>query len=231
MLLHRFFNLYAGFAFSALTIILLMIFSEKIQAFYSTLEDRFIKNLNQREIELDKTNRTELAPWNAHIAPIVVPGDSDVVGKKLIDLKLRESTGVNIVMIKRGDIHIAAPDKEQMIFPHDELLVLGTDIQIQKLKVIIRPSVLEHSEEMDDVELYEYIIPSESMLVGQNIRNSGIRQQANGLVVGLERNNERLLNPESDLILLPEDRLFIVGNRKKLIRMLKSAEPIKQINA
>lgn len=231
MLLHLFFNLYAGIAFSALTIILLLLFSEKIQTFYSRLEVRFVRNLNQREIEQDKTNRTELAPWNAHIAPIVVPGDSVIVGKKLIDLKLRESTGVNIVMIKRGDIHIPAPDKDQMIFPHDELLILGTDIQIQKLKVIIRPAATEHSEESDDVELYEYIIPPESMLIGENIRNSGIRQQANGLVVGLERNNERILNPESDLILQPDDRLFIVGNRKKLIRMLKSAERAREVSA
>jgi hypothetical protein len=38
---------------------------------------------------------------------------------------------------------------------------------------------------------------------------------ANALVVGIERNNDRILNPESYTVLQPRDNLFIVGNPLK----------------
>ncbi len=62
-LLHRFFNLYTGIFFTAIIIFLLVIFSKKIQALYIKLEHRFVSNLNEREVETSKLNRTELAPW------------------------------------------------------------------------------------------------------------------------------------------------------------------------
>jgi CPA2 family monovalent cation:H+ antiporter-2 len=46
-------------------------------------------------------------------------------------------------------------------------------------------------------------------LIGKSISESHIREKANGMVVGIER-TERLLNPESDLILQKND-IFMGG--------------------
>lgn len=215
-LLHRFFNIYVGVSVAAIIILLLVIFSKKIQGLYSKLENRFFSNLNEREIAASISNRTELAPWDAHIVPLVIPPGASVVGNTLLQLRWRETIGINVVMIKRGDYHIAVPGKDEMIFPNDELLVLGTDHQIQRLKVLIRPDLPAEREYSTEVELYNHIVRHNSRMVNKTIRETGLREKANAMVVGIERDNQRILNPESEIRLKPDDNLFIVGNRKKV---------------
>lgn len=72
--------------------------------------------------------------------------------------------------------------------------MLGTDHQEQRLKVLIRREVAE-SREVDEVALYNCFIADNNTLIGKTIRQTGLREQANGLVVGIERANERILNP------------------------------------
>jgi CPA2 family monovalent cation:H+ antiporter-2 len=51
---------------------------------------------------------------------------------------------------------------------------------------------------------------------GKSIRESSIRELTDGLVVGIERKGQRILNPDSSISIEPEDLLWIVGDRKKL---------------
>jgi CPA2 family monovalent cation:H+ antiporter-2 len=55
----------------------------------------------------------------------------------------------------------------------------------------------------------------------QSIRNSGIRETTQGLVVGIERAGERILNPDSNLVFENGDVVWIVGNNKKIPTLLK----------
>ena len=177
-------------------------------------------NLNERELEASRLNRTELAPWDAHIASLTVPQLASCAGKTLLELRWRETIGINVVMIKRGDLHIPIPGKEEMIFPADELLVLGTDIQIQKLRVLIKPEQVANLDKDTDVELYHHTLSQDSSIVGKSIRESGLREKAGAMVVGIERNGEQMLNPESELELRAGDVLFIVANKRKLRSLL-----------
>ena len=213
-LLYRFFDTYTGLVFTGIIIALLVVFSKSIQAFYTRIEKRFVSNLNARELEASRLNRAELAPWDAHIVPLIVPPNAGCIGKTLMQLKWRELIGVNVVMIKRGDHHIVTPEKDEMIFPGDELLVLGTDHQVQRLKVMIRPELRDASDEEAEVELYNYYLSESNNLVGKTIRESGLREKANALVVGIQREDDRILNPASGTILRANDHLFIVANRR-----------------
>jgi CPA2 family monovalent cation:H+ antiporter-2 len=223
-LIHRFFDLSTGIIFSAIIIVLLLLFSRRIQRWYDKLEERFLSNLNQREITAARNNRSELAPWDAHIAPVIIPYDASCIGKTLLELQWRERAGINVVLIKRGDHQLTAPGKEERIFPADELLVVGTDTQIQRLKALIRPHDNQLAPEQAGVELYEYTVTENSPLAGKTIRESGLREKAGALVVGIERNNERVLNPGSTFLLQPSDFLYIVGNRKRLKTVLPGLE-------
>ena len=169
-------------------------------------------------------NRTELAPWDAHIVPISVSAASPCIGKSLFELKWREHVGINVVMIKRGDYQIPAPGKDTMIFPHDELLVLGTDSQIQRLRVLVRPDLQKAETELVDVELFNYLVQDNSALIGKSIRQTGLRDIGQALVVGVGRDQERLLNPDSEFILKARDVLHVVGNRTKLKSLIAAFE-------
>ena len=52
--------------------------------------------------------------------------------------------------------------------------------------------------------------------VGKSIRNSRIREQWQGLVVGLQRGSHRILNPDPETLLQTDDLLLIVGANEKI---------------
>ncbi|WP_316782514.1 cation:proton antiporter [Pedobacter frigiditerrae] len=218
-LMYEFFETWIA-AMIALTLVVLVmiIFSRKLQSFYNKLETRFILNLNARE------NRTpNILPWDTHLTEITVAPESELVGKTLVDLKIREQYGVNIAMIERGKINISTPNRDERLYPYDKLLIIGTDDQLANIKPLFEGIVDETliSIPMEDMSLQKVIINSKSPVFGQTIRDSGIREQTQGLVVGIERNGERILNPDSNLIFENGDIVWIVGNNKKIPELLK----------
>ena len=60
------------------------------------------------------------------------------------------------------------------------------------------------------------LIENNHPLAGKSIRDSKIREQLNGLVMGIERGNTRILNPSPDTILEPDDLLLMVGKEDVL---------------
>ncbi|RYE22759.1 MAG: sodium:proton antiporter [Sphingobacteriales bacterium] len=188
-----------------------IIFSKRIHAFYIRLEDRFLYNFNQREIHEAETSRHELAPWDAHIVQFVLPDNSPVTARPLIELGLREKFGVNIAMIKRASYTIYAPQRNEKLYPGDKLFVIGTDEEIEGLRKHVEPQTVDGQEIHQDVVLQKITVRNDSYLLGMTIRESGIREKTNGIVVGIERNARRMLNPESGTTFEEGDRVWIVG--------------------
>lgn len=202
---------------------LLILSRKKIQRFYNVIEDRFKTNLNAKELEAEQQNDSpsELAPWDTHIATIQVPANSPVIGKKLKELRWRENAGVNIACIHRGDHNIRIPKADEHIFPYDEISVIGTDEQLAKIEAIVSPK--KGSEFVIDdpnVSLQAITMGEDSEFIGKSIRSSGIKVKAKGLVVGIERDGIRYLNPESDWVLEAGDIVWIVGDSGKISKLI-----------
>lgn len=192
----------------------LMMFSGKIQDFYHRIESRFLSNLNERE------QNKVLAPWDAHLTEFRIPPESPCAGKTLMELQLREKFEINIAGIQRGNKNITVPGREERLFPNDKLFVIGTDEQLRNFKLYIG---METPEQNDlplshEVALQYLIISGDSPLPGQTIRASGIREKTDGLVVGIERKTERILNPESSFVFEFGDIIWIVGDPKRIQR-------------
>ncbi|WP_246474963.1 cation:proton antiporter regulatory subunit [Pedobacter roseus] len=64
--------------------------------------------------------------------------------------------------------------------------------------------------------LQKVVVHAESPVYGLSIRNAGIREKAQALIVGIERGADRILNPSSDFIFDTGDIIWIVGNNKKI---------------
>jgi len=67
-----------------------------------------------------------------------------------------------------------------------------------------------------EVKLLHFIIQPDSELIGKTIKESNIRELSKGLVVGIERDGQKILNPESDLVFKENDLVWIVGNEKRI---------------
>ncbi|RYY71265.1 MAG: sodium:proton antiporter [Chitinophagaceae bacterium] len=223
--INRFFSIDIALYAAVIIISSFIIFRRNIQALYDRIENRFILNLNDRELQqqvrdaeiIASQRNVAMAPWDAHMVTFDVASESSVAGKSLIELQWRELIGANIAKIQRGAITKLIPGRDDRIFPGDKLFVICTDAQEKKLNALLRPSKLLIKREADtEVVLDKFTIEKESPLLNKNIRESIIKTDLIGLVVGVEREGERILNPESSLVFREADVVWIVGDKKKM---------------
>ncbi len=215
------------------TVILVFIFSKTIQRFYQRLEGRFIRNLNARgeaaannKNTLEKKNtqmQLDLAAWDAHIVELEVNQMAPYIGKPLQELAWREQYGINIVYIRRGNYIFHTPARSNSLQAFDNVGILATDEQIQRFKPVFDFGVADVNTavQIQDISLEKILVDEHSRLKGKTIRDSGLREKVQGLIVGIERNNQRILNPDSTLVFEWDDIIWIVGNRKKITSFKK----------
>ncbi len=217
--------LYAAF----FMIIFFIIFRKGMQALYDRIEKRFIRNLNDRELQEElkileekagKRNES-LAPWDAHMTTFEVEPEAPCIGKTLNELRWRELIGVNIAMIKRGKITIIGPMRDDQVFPGDKLFVICTDAQEKKMNVVLRAKIVPAPAKEAQVQLEKFTIENNSPFLHKTIRESGLRMATNGLIVGIEREGERILNPESTIEFKEGDIVWIVGEKARLQALQK----------
>lgn len=222
--------------------IILFLFKQRMNKFYIKLEARFLTNLNAREAEaansliarVAKKNsdfQTRLAPWDAHIVQMEVPPSAVYIGRPLKDLQWREQHGVNVVYIKRGDALIHVPDRSQFLLPFDQVGIVATDTQITNFRPVFDQAT-PNSQASDDVDIneivFEQIIADEhTRLKGKSIRDSGLRERTNGLIIGIERDNNRILNPDSTTVFEWGDIIWLVGERAKIQALKTTARAFK----
>lgn len=220
---------YIGFVFEKLfstqialigvgvTVGLLFLFSKQIQHFYGRIEFRFLSNLNEREKRTtDKSS--SLTPWDTHLSTFHISARCSFIGKTLLESKIREDFGVNIASIERDDITINVPDRYERLYPHDVISVIGTDEQLNKFREFVETTNSETNilKSKDDMKLLHFEVKAASRLFGKSIKHSNIRELTKGLVVGVERDGKRFLNPESDFVFAEGDVVWVVGNQKRI---------------
>jgi CPA2 family monovalent cation:H+ antiporter-2 len=216
-------------------VIVLVVFSQRIQKFYQRIEGRFLANLHAREIaatEADyiatkvirknKRIQSELSPWSAFIVNLEVSPQAAYIGKSLQELIWREKYGINIAYIKRGDKLIHTPGGNNFLLPFDHIGIIATDEQMQTFKSVFeaKETVDETISNIEDITLQKIVVDEHTKLKGVKVRDSGIRERTNGLIVGIERNNERILNPKADTVFEWGDIVWIVGERKKIQKII-----------
>jgi CPA2 family monovalent cation:H+ antiporter-2 len=198
--------------------IVFVVFKKRLDEFYHRIEDRFISNLNEKENQ--PPQQRSLTPWDAHLSRIKIGTFGSFLGETLEALRWRERFGINIAFIERGNRLIYAPSRFEKLYPYDEIGVIGTDIQLQKFiqKVEAKPEedTIPVDEKADQISLEKLVVDEKNGLRGQTIRESAIREKTKGLVVGIERGGERLLNPSSDTVFEWADVVWLVGDKHRI---------------
>lgn len=199
------------------TSVFLLLFRNRIQKFYSRIELRFLSNLNQRDTQLNLTKTIE-TPWDSHIAIIELHAGLPFIGMPLMESKLREAFGINIAVIRRDGLIINVPNRNERLYPNDVVSVIGTDEQLRKFEEHIASSLVKAAEPrfQTEISLHHFTIGGQSTFIGKSIRETSIRELTHGLVVGVERGGERILNPESDLVFEQSDTVWLVGDERRI---------------
>lgn len=226
--IHLFRQLYAGILLAGLStffvnptfaIILALLtigvsmtlFSQHFQSAHQWITGQFEENLSQPKSHSLKDKLRSVTPWEAHLSEVKIGSLSTCAGKSLIQLNLRGEYGITIVALQRGHQTLVAPDPHLVLFPGDELVLLGTDDELKRvIQVIEGPHEIPHRMHHGNYQLKNILIDEVSPWINKTIRQAQIREETGGLVVGLQRGDQRILNPDSSLMLKEGDVIYLV---------------------
>lgn len=220
-ILNTFFSPIIAIIALVIAVVSYVLFPKKLHAFYNKIEGHFLKNYHGREIAKTNKRQNVLSPWDGHMADFEIATASNLAGKTLEEIRIREQFGINIAAIKRGDVTINIPIRTERLFPGDEISVIGTDNQVIAFKNYLDQNEIDLPEEVveDEIILQQFELKNR-ICIGKTIRESQIREKTHGIIVGIERNGKRILNPESNIILQADDILWIAGDKKKIASFL-----------
>lgn len=145
-----YFDLSLGLAV-AVAVVGLIMGSRQIRKRSTILTRRFIANLSAREQEAKKHRSVGPAfrMYDLHLADFELDPRSSFCGCRLMNLDLRRSCGINVVRIVRGGVGIDAPGGRECLYPHDRIIVAGSDEEIRRFGSTLEASVAAGRTTMD----------------------------------------------------------------------------------
>ncbi|OYX83277.1 MAG: sodium:proton antiporter [Flavobacteriales bacterium 32-34-25] len=220
-LLNIFFSPVIAFFALLFAITIYLLFPKKLHEQYHKIESHFLTNLNDREEKKIDRRYANLTPWDGHMTTFEISKESNLAGKTLREIKMRELVGVNIAYIKRGEIVIQIPNKTERLFPGDEICVIGSDAQVKEFSNFLNQHDVEVPEKVSNEIILRQIELTNDEFIGVSVGQSKLRERTHGLLVGVERKGQRMLNPESNIVLEKNDLLWLVGDKKLMAEIFK----------
>ena len=213
----------------AICAVILIVYSRNIKKQSIKLERLFLENLQSKELAARATGKKRplfegrLLDRDLHIAVVDVPQDSMWAGKTLKELKLGQRFGVHVSSIMRGHRKINIPSGDDMIFPHDQLNVIGSDAQLAMVNATLQEEQYPEPTEfgIHDMQLRRFAIDDNSTFVGKSLITSKLRDKYNCMLVGLEEGLENLTSVSPLYLFKPGDILWIVGEDQDIKRLAR----------
>ncbi len=217
-----------------LMLLFFTIFSKRIQKTYNRIEMRFIENLNAKEraaainsqrskFPLPKKERLplKLDLWDAHIEEFEVFPGAEFIGLPFQKLSWRKLYGINILYIKRGNKIIFSIGSSTSLYPCDIIGVVGTDEQLKQFSTVLSlpPESTDGDKKSEEIVINKILVSDLNDLEGKSVKESCISDRTGGSVIGIERGEERILNPVSTTIFQSGDIVWLAGEREKLRKL------------
>jgi CPA2 family monovalent cation:H+ antiporter-2 len=208
----------------AVVVVVLIIASRGIKKSSIRLERLFLNNLRSRDIEALVSGKRRplyeghLLDRDIHIAEFDVPLDSLWAGQALNQLQLGSKFGVHVSSILRASRRINIPDGNSIIFPGDRIRAIGSDDQLQKMRAALENEVYGEDLELEKREMHlrQIVVTSQTPFVNMALKESGIRDRYNCMVVGLEEGKENLSNVSPNYRFKEGDIIWIVGEEASI---------------
>ena len=211
----------------ALAAVMLMVVSRSLKRRSIKMERMFLQNLRSREIAAEVMGRKRplyegrLLDRDIHIADFEVPEDSVWAGKSLRELGLRSRYGVHVSSILRGIQRINIPNGDFVIFPCDRIQAIGSDEQLTAFGSALVKDVRQKDPDIEkrEMKLRQVVISEAGSFVGKTMKESGIRDKFNCMVVGIEEGKENLSPVDPSRVFMAGDIVWLVGEEEDIMRL------------
>lgn len=205
-------------AFISVLILLTLYFSRRLRDNTGRIESKFLDNLNERELR--RSGKKNAVVNDLHEAYITVGTACPFVGLRLMDSDIRQTYGVSVVGIQRGQAYIPIPNGRTRIYPGDTITVIGTDSQIEKMLPEVEANIPESENNIDvsQIKLTSILLSANSPLISQTPRSAALRDTYEAVVVAVDRGDEHI-DSQPDLVFREGDIVWLVGNPVKLAKL------------
>lgn len=213
----------------ALAAVALMIISRSLKKRSIKMERLFMQNLRSREIVAEVMGHRRplyegrLLDRDVHISDFTIPEDSLWAGKMLRELEFRNRYGVHISSILRGSQRINIPNGGTILFPGDNIQAIGSDDQLTAFSEALNTELHDKDPEIEkrEMKLHQVVINRNGIFAGKTLRDSGIRDVYNCMVVGLEEGKENLSQMDPSHKLRHGEAIWIVGEQDDIERFCR----------
>ena len=123
----------------------------------------------------------------------------------------------------RGSLRINIPSGSNIIFPADKIFVIGDDEQLNNFRLAITHELIPEDPDIEkrEMKLRKVIISVKSSFIGKTLKESGIRDSFNCMVVGVDEGQQNLTLIDPARKFEKGDVLWIVGEEDSLKELHK----------
>lgn len=195
--------------------LLLILFRRKIILWHSTLEYELAQTIVEHKTHEGSHKWLQShGVWNLTLKEVSIPDHADCSGMTLEAIQLPSKFGCSIVSIDRQGFIIGNPHAQTSVYPGDNLLLLGTNEQIDPAENFLTKSTREEkdiSHSFRDMIMETTIIEHDSIVVGKKLSELALPKQYGVLITAIKRGDQRIVNPTANEILQAGDELLLLG--------------------
>ena len=222
----------------------IIVHSDYVKGKTIDLEMRFVSNFSEKTLAKAKKERGIKGNhvWlneSLLVAEFEVTDTSE--HRTIYEFSRSRAFQVEIIKITRGDKLINMPKSDEMVLSGDILHMMGTHDEIEACMMLLeREDCIEYTER-PDVTLKDYLyaqtfygieperqliccpirIDSDSEFLRRSIKNSRIRERYRGTVIGIERDNLPIPNPDVETMIQKGDIIWVLGSQRMADSLIK----------
>ena len=195
--------------------ILLRVMSPAMK-FYKRIEDNFQGNLNKRQ-STQVFAIPEILQENCHLQKMTLSPDSEYSGKLIKETDFRDNYNVSVVSVERGKQLFELPKSDFQLYPFDKITFVGHEDHLRLLvgKVEVFDDTLIQEHEESEVDLFNVQVRPNSPYVGVALRDSGLAENFDAMIIAIERDGHFILNPSARIAFQADDLVWFVAQKDK----------------
>ncbi|MBO6024643.1 MAG: cation:proton antiporter [Bacteroidales bacterium] len=184
--------------------------------FYKRIEDNFQGNLNKRQ-STQVFTVPEILQENCHLQKMTLSPDSTYAGKLIKETDFRDNYNVSVVSVERGKQLFELPKSDFQLFPYDKITFVGHEdhlrLLVSKVEAFDDALIQEHEE--SEVDLYNVRVRPNSPYVGVALKDSGLAENFEAMIIAIERDGHFILNPSARITFQPADLVWFVAQKER----------------
>ena len=184
--------------------------------FYKRIENNFLDNLNKRQ-QVQVFEIPEILQENCHLQKMTLSPDSPYSGRLIRETDFRDNYNVSVVSVERGKQLFELPKSDFQMFPFDKITFVGHEdhlrLLLPRVELFDEQLIQEHEE--SEVDLYKVEVEPDSPIIGIALKDSGLADKYDAMVIAIEREGHFILNPSSRITFQPNDLVWFVAQKEK----------------